>query len=95
MSDRVPAEFVGWSLAWAGEFDGPAGAPADPRTWRPKTGGHGWGNSELQYYTSETGNAALDGAGNLAITVGRPDPGLAKARYEGCEYTSARLITRT
>jgi beta-glucanase (GH16 family) len=32
--------------------------------------------------------------GNLAIAVTRPDPGLATARYDGCQYTSARLITK-
>jgi beta-glucanase (GH16 family) len=94
MSNQVPAEFAAWSLAWAEEFNGPAGSPADPRTWRPETGGHGWGNSELQFYTCETANAALDGAGNLAIMVARPDPQLATARYDGCQYTSARLITK-
>lgn len=94
MGDRVPAEFASWPLAWADEFHGPAGSPADPRTWRPETGGGGWGNSELQYYTSETANAALDGMGSLAITVARPDPQLAAARYDGCRYTSARLITK-
>jgi len=91
---QVPAEFAGWSLAWAEEFDGPAGSPPDPGTWRPETGGHGWGNAELQYYTSETANAALDGAGSLAITVDRPDPRLAAGSYDGCQYTSARLITK-
>ncbi len=94
MSDQVPGEFAAYSLAWAEEFDGPAGAPASPQAWRPETGGHGWGNSELQYYTAETANAALDGAGNLAITVRRPDPQLATARYGGCHYTSARLTSK-
>jgi beta-glucanase (GH16 family) len=94
MSGQVPAEFAAWRLAWADEFNGPAGSLADPATWRPETGGHGWGNSELQCYTGETANAALDGAGNLAITVARPDPRLAAARYGGCNYTSARLITK-
>jgi beta-glucanase (GH16 family) len=92
VSGEVPAEFTAWSLAWAEEFDGPAGSPADPAIWRPQTGGHGWGNSELQYYTSETANAALDGSGNLAITVVQPDA--QSARYDGCLYTSARLITK-
>jgi len=81
-------------LLWADEFDGPAGIPADPGTWRPETGGHGWGNAELQYYTGEPDNAALDGAGHLAITVRRADPELAAARYDGRRYTSARLITK-
>jgi beta-glucanase (GH16 family) len=79
-------------LVWAEEFDGPAGAPPDPRTWQPETGGHGWGNAELQYYTGEPSNAALDGAGHLAITARRADP--EQARYDGCRYTSARLISK-
>lgn len=70
--------------AWSDEFDGPAGAAPDPHTWRPETGGHGWGNKELQHYTAEAANAALDGDGHLAIT----------ARYDGRRYTSARLITK-
>ena len=83
---------AGYSLAWAEEFDGPVGDPPSPRTWQPETGGHGWGNSELQYYTGETANAALDGAGQLAITVRRADPG--SGGYDGCRYTSARLISK-
>lgn len=94
MSDWVPP---GYFLVWADEFDGPAGAPASPATWRPETGGHGWGNKELQYYTDGTANAALDGAGCLAITVRRAAPPLPRhhgpARYGGCQYTSARLIS--
>lgn len=93
MSDRLLADLPGWSLAWSDEFDGPAGSPADPATWQPEVGGHGWGNDELQYYTDGTGNAALDGASNLAIVVRRPDPGL-RDRFGGREYTSARLITK-
>jgi hypothetical protein len=42
------------------EFDGPAGSPPDPGTWRPETGGHGWGSAELPYYTGGTENAWLD-----------------------------------
>lgn len=84
----------GYSLAWADEFDGPAGAPPDPETWWRETGGHGWGNAELQYYTDENSNAALDGAGHLAVTVRRADPDLAAARYGGCGYTSARLASK-
>src|SRR5690242_18518890 len=94
MSGQVPAEFAAWTLAWAEEFNGPAGSRADPGTWRPETGGHGWGNAELQYYTSEPANAALDGSGSLAITVARPDPRSAATRYDGCQYTSARLTTK-
>jgi beta-glucanase (GH16 family) len=79
------------ALIWAEEFDGPTGAPPDPRTWWHETGGHGWGNAELQYYTDDPSNAALDGAGHLAITVQHVSP---EARYDGRRYTSARLITK-
>lgn len=84
-------ELPGWSLAWSDEFDGAAGAPPDPAVWHAETGGHGWGNAELQHYTGSTDNAALDGAGNLALTVRRSDP---PASAGGWGYTSARLITK-
>jgi len=93
VSDRRPGDPRGWTLGWSDEFDGEAGAPVDPAVWLPEIGGHGWGNEELQYYTGDAANAALDGAGNLAIVVRRPDPGL-RDRFGGREYTSARLITK-
>jgi beta-glucanase (GH16 family) len=90
----VPTGSPGWSLAWADEFDGAAGSPADPATWRPEVGGHGWGNDELQYYTDSSHNAALDGAGNLAIVVRRVDPRPGHTRFGGRGYTSARLLSK-
>lgn len=84
-----------WELAWSDEFDGPAGAPANPENWTYETGGWGWGNDELQYYTDSTDNAALDGEGNLVITTREIDPATTDLEcwYGPCEYTSARLIT--
>ncbi|GAA4047257.1 hypothetical protein GCM10022282_04770 [Agromyces indicus] len=84
-----------WELAWSDEFDGPAGAPANPENWTYETGGWGWGNDELQYYTDSTDNAALDGEGNLVITAREIDPETTDLEcwYGPCEYTSARLIT--
>lgn len=90
MGDGVP----GWSLAWSEEFDGAAGGSADPQTWRMETGGGGWGNGELQYYTDGSENAFLDGASNLTIAVHRPESWLRDDRYGGCGYTSARLISK-
>jgi beta-glucanase (GH16 family) len=90
----MPDELTGYTLTWAEEFDGPAGALPSPGTWAPETGGHGWGNAELQYYTSEAASAALDGAGNLAMTVRCPDPQRTRDRYGDCQYTSARLTTK-
>lgn len=85
-----------WTLAWADEFDGDTGTPADLRYWTYETGGHGWGNDELQYYTDSTDNAAHDGEGNLVITMRKLDDPAASGLdcwYGPCQYTSARLIT--
>jgi beta-glucanase (GH16 family) len=85
-----------WTLAWSDEFDGPAGAPADPEHWTYETGGSGWGNEELQYYTSGPQNAALDGDGRLVLTVRAIDPSTTDLGcwYGPCTHTSARLVTR-
>ncbi|WES63842.1 carbohydrate binding domain-containing protein [Microbacter sp. GSS18] len=86
----------GWELAWSDEFDAPAGTPADPRFWTYETGGWGWGNDELQYYSDSTDNAAHDGEGNMVITtraVEDPEAAGLECWYGPCEYTSARLIT--
>lgn len=97
-SDPGPS---GWRLAWRDEFDGRAGAPPDPRRWANEVGDGtingipGWGNSELQYYTDGAQNAALDGRGNLALTVRKTGADSELICYYGpCEYTSARLITQ-
>jgi len=90
----IPAP-AGWKLAWSDEFDGPAGAQPDPQKWGYDTGGSGWGNQELEYYTANADNAALDGQGNLLITARRAalDSGL--DCWNGpCAYTSARLLTK-
>jgi beta-glucanase (GH16 family) len=87
-------EFSSYRLAWSDEFHGPAGSSADPQTWLRQTGGHGWGNQQLQYYTDEAANAALDGIGHLRITVNRTDPETARTSYDGREYTSARLASK-
>jgi beta-glucanase (GH16 family) len=83
---------AGWTLAWSDEFDGPSGALVDPAKWATETGGHGWGNAELQYYTARGSNASLSGDGALVIRALRES-------YTGRdgvrrEYTSARLKTQ-
>ncbi len=89
----------GWSLAWADEFDDPAGTPPNPANWAYEIGDttpdgkNGWGNEELQYYTDDPGNAQTDGTGNLVITLDEAD-GSQECYYGPCEYESARLITQ-
>src|SRR5579871_1829756 len=41
----------GWRLVWSDEFKQPDGSALDPAKWRYDTGGLGWGNQELEYYT--------------------------------------------
>jgi hypothetical protein len=79
------------TLVWSDEFNGPSGARVDASRWVSETGGHGWGNHELQYYTERAANASLDGRGNLVIQALRErfeSGGVAR------EYTSARLKTQ-
>jgi beta-glucanase (GH16 family) len=78
-------------LIWSDEFNGSAGASPDPSDWSFDTGGGGWGNEELESYTSRPANAELDGQGDLAITA-------RAEKYTGADgvqrqYTSARLQT--
>jgi beta-glucanase (GH16 family) len=80
-------------LAFADEFDGPAGTAPDPAKWTHEVNGSGGGNNELQFYTDSTSNAALDGAGHLVITARKENPANYQCWYGTCEYTSARLNT--
>jgi beta-glucanase (GH16 family) len=71
---------------WVQEFAGPAGLPPDPEVWTHEVGGGGWGDRQRQVYTDDPQNAALDGAGHLAIT--------ARRGADGITITSARLTTK-
>jgi len=80
-----------WKLVWSDEFNGPNGSAVDASKWVSETGGGGWGNNELEYYTSRLANARQQD-GNLVIRV------LAE-KYAGADgvtrnYTSARLKTQ-
>lgn len=73
-----------YQLIWQDEFD-QKGFP-DSTKWAYNTGGHGWGNNELQYYTSRrTENARVD-SGMLIIEA-------RKEVVDGRSYTSARLVS--
>ncbi len=80
-----------WKMVWSDEFNGPSGAPVDSSKWVLETGGNGWGNDELEYYTNRAQNSYQEG-GNLVIKI------LAE-KYTGADavsrnYTSARLKTQ-
>jgi len=80
----------GWTLTWSDEFNGPDGSPVDSSKWAVETGGNGWGNQELEYYTARPENSFQQG-GNLVIKV-------LQKTYTGSDgvtrdYTSARIKT--
>ncbi len=82
-----------WHLIWSDEFNGPAGAGIDTNKWTAETGGDGWGNQELEFYTASPRNAALDGQGCLTITALKSAAHTFHTKYgNGC-YSSARIIT--
>jgi beta-glucanase (GH16 family) len=84
----------GWRLVWSNEFNGPAGTAIETNQWSAETGGGGWGNRELEFYTDNSQNAALDGKGCLDIAARKSPPHTFETRYGKGEYSSARLVTR-
>ncbi len=90
-----------WTLAWSDEFNTPAGTAPNPNIWTAEIGdgtlnkNSGWGNSELEFYTDSTDNAATDGTGNLIITTTKINTATTDllCYYGPCQYTSARLLT--
>lgn len=71
---------TGWNLAWSDEFNGTS---INTSNWKYESGGDGWGNNELEYYTNRSENARIEN-GNLVIEA-------RKENYSGMNYTSARL----
>lgn len=80
-----------WVLAWHDEFNGPNGSPPDARKWLIETGGNGWGNGELETYTSRPENIRQE-HGHLVIEAIQEKFTAANGVTRG--YTSGRLITR-
>src|SRR5262249_18455215 len=80
-----------WTLTWSDEFDGADGSRPDESRWAWDVGGDGWGNRELQTYTTRADNAVIQ-QGNLVITARAEHftgaDGIAR------DYTSGRLRTQ-
>ncbi|MBN2795612.1 MAG: glycoside hydrolase family 16 protein [Clostridia bacterium] len=72
-----------YELVWSDEFDY-EGLPDDEK-WSYDTGGSGFGNHELQYYTSDANAYVANGF--LTITA-------RKEAYKNMDYTSSRMITK-
>jgi beta-glucanase (GH16 family) len=80
-----------WVLTWDDEFNGPNGSSPDATKWLIESGGDGWGNKELQYYTPRPENIRLEN-GNLVIEA-------VKEEFKGPDgvkrsYTSGRLTSQ-
>jgi beta-glucanase (GH16 family) len=74
-----------WNIVWSDEFNGTS---INKKNWTFETGNNnGWGNSELEYYTSSTNNAYVDGNGLLHIVALQQSMG-------GFNFTSARMKTQ-
>jgi beta-glucanase (GH16 family) len=83
-SECLQLEPETWPLTWSEEFDG---NELNPETWSYNigTGASGWGNNELQYYTSAPENALVSN-GSLKITARNES-------INGSNYSSSRIIT--
>ena len=72
-----------YKLVWSDEFDSTS---LDMSKWSFDTGGSGFGNNELEYYTNRSSNLHIEN-GNLVIQA-------LKENYSGKSYTSARIKTQ-
>lgn len=89
-----PTNVEGYELVWSDEFEGTG---IDTSKWSYDLGDGcdlgqdlcGWGNNELQYYTSRPENSFIDD-GKLVIKAVREFP----AYLGQYTYTSARLVTK-
>jgi beta-glucanase (GH16 family) len=76
-----------WKLVWSDEFNY-TGMP-DSSKWNYDTGGHGWGNNELQFYTARRLQNARVEKGRLIIEARKENWDSNKNKY-----TSTRLVTK-
>ena len=80
-----PKHLKTWKLVWGDEFNY-TGLP-DSSKWNYDLGGDGWGNQELEYYTSKKEDNARVENGMLIIEA-------RKEKVEKNDYSSARLVTK-
>jgi beta-glucanase (GH16 family) len=79
--NQISGPNTAWNIVWSDEFDGTTIASTN---WSFETGNNnGWGNSELEYYTSRSTNAYV--TNGLLHIVARQES------FSGFNYTSARM----
>lgn len=79
------------TLVWSDEFNGSNGSAPDPAKWIAVTNDSGYGNNELEYYTSRPANVQ-ERNGSLVLTARRE-------KYTGKDgqtrlFTSGRIESR-
>jgi beta-glucanase (GH16 family) len=79
-----------WLLTWSDEFNAADGSPIDSQKWTQVTGGNGWGNNELEYYTTSTRNTRQEHGSLVIEAIREPYTGSDGVKRD---YTSARLNT--
>ena len=101
---KAASKITTYKLLWADDFTGKKGALPNPKVWIPELGGLN-SNGELEYYTKDSKNLALDGSGHLLITANRiadqsemainNDPAIDRMlnACNACQFTSAKLKT--
>ena len=84
ISSLIQIKAQTWSLVWSDEFDSTS---IDRTKWTYDLGAGGWGNNELEYYTSSSENSRIED-GNLLIIATKTVSGSTTS------YRSARMKTQ-
>ena len=74
------APYGNWNIVWSDEFNG---TTINPNTWTYDLGAGGWGNDELEDYTSSSANSYVSGGYLHIVALQQSD--------SGQNYTSARM----
>jgi beta-glucanase (GH16 family) len=84
---------------WSEEFNGAAGAPANPAVWVPQNGdgvafgNRGWGNNERQWYDDKI--SSTDGKGSFVLNATKTGAGINNCYYKApCEWLATKLVTK-
>jgi len=85
--EDVPA----WQLVWYDEFGQADGSAPNSSNWTYDLGGDGWGNQELQTYTSRRQNSSIQ---NGCLVIEAREEQLRGTDGILRDYTSARLKTQ-
>ncbi len=81
------------AVVWHDDFNGAAGSGVDTSKWNFDTGGSGFGNQELEYYTSGTSNVARTVRATWSSRRARAAAATTTAGTAPASWTSGRIQT--